>query len=721
MRYGLFVIGWISILGQVVMLRELAVALYGVELVYLLAIGFWLLGTAAGALFCRQSEKPQSNGVQWLLVLFALLLLLEMAFTRGMRVLFGGVFGAYLPFPAQLAGILIAILPLSVLSGLLFRWSAVAYLNDNKRTLAGAYAIESLGGVLGGLSSTTFLQFGFSNLLIALICSIIAAASAFWLSLAQGEMKKVFGVFNVMAVAAVILAFWHAYPLDRMSSLWHHPHLLESTDTPYGRITVEFRKGQISVFENDALSFESQGVSSEELTHFAALWHPRPEHVLIMGGGCEGIVRDLLQHHPVRVDYVDLSDVLMKTVLPILPPDIQKSLKDPRVHIHFGDPRSRLRGLERYDVIIVGMPEPTSGQSNRFYTREFFDLAKRHLHQNGILALRLRSVENIWPEAIALRNAGVVQALSRVFDDVLVLPGTTNVILASAENLPRNPDVLISRHESRSIQAKLVIPPYVRYVLTNDRLQEISARLAQTAAPVNSDERPVCYYYAGSIWLSKLFPNLIKYARPASAAKSFEWVAGIFTVCFVVLLLMILLFRSSVVTTLIAGIAGFYGMLLEMILLLRFQSANGVLYRDIGLLLTLFMLGLAWGAAWMNRKRNAALRTYGIGILSGACLIGVIVALPTFLFNTASPVWIGILLIAAGFFVSAAFAWTALVRAHSQKNNIAPLYAADLIGGCFGSWLGSLWFMPLYGLTATAAIAAVSMGLAFFAVLRIAR
>jgi len=41
-------IGLISILGQVVLLRELSVSFYGVELVYLLALGIWFFWTAIG-------------------------------------------------------------------------------------------------------------------------------------------------------------------------------------------------------------------------------------------------------------------------------------------------------------------------------------------------------------------------------------------------------------------------------------------------------------------------------------------------------------------------------------------------------------------------------------------------------------------------------------------------------------------------------------------------
>jgi hypothetical protein len=59
MKAVLFIIGLISILGQVVLLRELNVASFGVELVYILALGFWLAATALGALFCRSSRAAR--------------------------------------------------------------------------------------------------------------------------------------------------------------------------------------------------------------------------------------------------------------------------------------------------------------------------------------------------------------------------------------------------------------------------------------------------------------------------------------------------------------------------------------------------------------------------------------------------------------------------------------------------------------------------------------
>ena len=58
MNITLVAIGIISILGQVVLLRELNVAFFGVELVYLLALGIWLFWTAAGAVIGRRRHFP---------------------------------------------------------------------------------------------------------------------------------------------------------------------------------------------------------------------------------------------------------------------------------------------------------------------------------------------------------------------------------------------------------------------------------------------------------------------------------------------------------------------------------------------------------------------------------------------------------------------------------------------------------------------------------------
>jgi hypothetical protein len=136
----LLAIGFISILGQVVLLRELSVAFYGVELIYTLAMGLWLLAGACGAMISRRILQPSFAGLNLLLLLLSVGLPLNVGFIRCIRQLFAGIPGAYLPLHIQLAAMAASLLPLGLILGLLFQWAAKIYMSTNK-TLAVAYAI----------------------------------------------------------------------------------------------------------------------------------------------------------------------------------------------------------------------------------------------------------------------------------------------------------------------------------------------------------------------------------------------------------------------------------------------------------------------------------------------------------------------------------------------------------------------------------------------------
>jgi hypothetical protein len=116
----LFVVGLVTLLGQVVLLREIVVASYGSELIYLFAIGIQLLGTAAGVALGRNESRDAALRVRTLFLVYAILLPALVAFVRASRIVVGGTPGAYLPFGHQLATIAFAALPLGLTGGLLF-------------------------------------------------------------------------------------------------------------------------------------------------------------------------------------------------------------------------------------------------------------------------------------------------------------------------------------------------------------------------------------------------------------------------------------------------------------------------------------------------------------------------------------------------------------------------------------------------------------------------
>jgi spermidine synthase len=683
----------------------LNVSFYGVELIYLLTLGIWLFWTAVGAVIGRRIQSPSLHNIALLFIIFAIVIPLSIVFIRSSRLLFGGTPGAYLTLCQQLTVLVISILPPGLLSGLLFQWTAKAYVTTGK-TLAIAYAIESAGGLIGGLFSTLFLIWGFWNCAVAFVCALASVATP--LVVLRGFVRSLLCWAAMVSACIFLLLLCKSSTLDRRMTLWNHPNLLESRDSPYGRITVTRAYDQVSVFENDALAFETEGTEAEYFSHLAALQHPNPRDILILEGGIEGIVGEIAKYKPRRIDYVELNPVILDLVTRYLPDDIRASLREPTVHIIFADPRQYLKKCSSYDLILVGMSEPTSGQANRFYTEEFFEQCSVKLNPGGILGLRLHTAENLWTMPLTRRNASIFSALRAVFPEVLFFPGTTNVVTASRQLLPRSPEVMSRRLRDRKIATRLISSNYINYLFTNDRFFEIRDLIRKEKGLPNTDIRPVCYQYAFIIWLSKFYPP-IALVDPSSIMDK-----GFLKPPTSLLLWMILpvLFLSSRFLpafrrTLLVASAGFLGMVLETILILYYQVKHGVLYKDIGLLLMSFMAGLALGAMIINRMMARPIdgqkqsRWYGISLLIGFCLLCAFTATKVTMsisFGLAETSW---LLAVTGFLVAGIFAYASLHEIEDQKNLISPLYSADLIGGCLGSLLGSLILIPLAGMDVT--------------------
>ena len=80
----------------------------------------------------------------------------------------------------------------------------------------------------------------------------------------------------------------------------------------------------------------------------------------------------------VRIDYVELNPYLIRMVSGFNPVNTE-----PRIHLNFADGRKFIMGTnEKYDVVIVALPDPSSLQLNRLYTMDFLSLLKEKLNHS---------------------------------------------------------------------------------------------------------------------------------------------------------------------------------------------------------------------------------------------------------------------------------------------------------------------------------------------------
>jgi spermidine synthase len=704
---SLFITGLVTLLGQVVLLRELLVASSGVELAAVLALGFLLLGGALGSYTARWTGSSVGGSGGGLFLSYSMVIPLAVVFLRAEPVLFGATPGGYLPPGRQLLGILLAFVPAGFLAGALFQRLA-AKAAATGRSLAWAYAVESAGGAMGGLLATFALTAGVSNLAASTAAALTAAAGSFFAG-PWAPTSRLKSAAAILCLAALACGLVLSRPLDLATSRWSLPDLVGLRDTPYARLALTQRLGQVAVFQDRALLFETEGTSAEEFVHPSALQVEFPFRVLVLGGGAEGTVAEVLKHGPREVVLVEMDRDFHEGAVAHLPPLARGSFSDPRVRTAFCDPRAYLRDHKGWDLILVGVSEPSTGQANRFFTREFFDMAAKGMNVGGVLAFRLRSAENLWTPLLLGRNASVIGALSNAFGDVFVLPGANDLILASDKTLIRDPEVLSERWRERGIAAKLVCEPYLRYRMTNERTAKLPAMLQGARSPENTDARPVCYPTTAALWLSRFFPGFARWEGWQGGlwegVPPMAWAGG---AALAVGLALVVRRREISRRAALAFAAGFSGMVLESALLLAYQAWHGALYRDLGLLLTLFMVGLACGAAavgWVMKKGGAAA---GVSIAT----LGVLLCVGSFfaLGSGPHPVWwLAGLLAVSGGVTGGLFAVAGVGEAGGRSPG--TLYAADLLGGCAGALMGGLLLLPFLGLPASILLLAAVMAL----------
>lgn len=150
----------------------------------------------------------------------------------------------------------------------------------------------------------------------------------------------------------------------------------------------------------------------EALVHPAMLTQPRPERVLIAGGGEGATLREVLAHKTVkRAVMVDIDEEVVKLCRRFLPSWHQKAFDDPRAELHFADARQYLEeSSDEFDVIIIDLADPLEqGPARLLYTREFYQIVKQKLGATGIMSVQAepsewRNLDNFTAIASTLRN-----------------------------------------------------------------------------------------------------------------------------------------------------------------------------------------------------------------------------------------------------------------------------------------------------------------------------
>jgi len=418
---------------------------------------------------------------------------------------------------------------------------------------------------------------------------------------------------------------------------------------------------------------------------------PDARKVLLVGGGIAGTAREILKYNVSRVDYVELDPIILEFGRNFLP----ENLADHRIQIINTDGRLFIRQTgEKYDAVIVDVPEPSTAQLNRFFTVEFLAEVKRALSPGGVVSFALGHYENYVSPELARMLASAYQSLKQSFPNVLVIPGGRVFFLASAGPLFND---IASRIEQQGIKTKLMNRHYLDAMLTADRLSDVQRAIAQPAA-LNTDFSPVLYFYHLRHWMSQ-----------------FQVGFGVLQALLLVLLGVYLVRLRGAAVVLFAS--GFAGTALEIVLLLAFQVLCGSVYHQVGIIVTIFMAGLALGATIANgslndrdatrpdigcRSASRVLAFLSFAVTGYALLLPLVLPLLNRAGDAAASLFfikaaITLLTLALAMLVGMQFPPANRLEFDGTVAGASRLYTADFVGAFLGALLVSTLLIPLIG------------------------
>ena len=696
-----FLLGFLAAPLQILLLREFAAHFYGSELVFGFVLAGWLLWGGIGGLWAsgRRSARPPATA---LLLSVTVLAPLVFAGLRLSRFVLGTL-------PGELTGLLPAGLFAFGLTLLLNAPLGAAFVQvaKDEGPLARTYLWESTGAAAGGLTASLILVPRLSNWQAL---AVLGAAVVLALAVLTRRAAP--------AAALVLLAAMAFLDGPSQRLFWKPFELVRAHDSLYGQLSVIRTAEQVSLYSDGFRVYSSPDpAAAEEAVHFALLQNPAARRILLVGGGAGGGLAELLKYPRTEIDYVELDPDIIRLSEEFLGDEAKSALHDPRVRIVLTDGRTFLESAgERYDAVILDLPEPATAQINRFYTLEFFRAARGRLADGGIFSFRVPSAENYIAPPLGRFLATMNATLRAAFPEVAVVPGDSNVFLASDRPLAIGSEVLAGRLARADIRTKYVTPAQIRTRLHPWRIEALRTSLDSGPRILNTDLHPVNYFFHAVLW-SRQFGGWEARLLDALADVPVRRLIDI------PLLIAVLVFAGVLWKAPAAGRAalpmalmGLTTMAVELLVLVRYQTLHGIVYGRIAALLAAFMAGLALGAlrgALRNPVRPAQI------VLLQACLLGLVLTLEFAIRGRPSGLALGASLFVLGFFGGDFFVVAAALAPDSPRRPGAA-YAADLLGSFAAAAVLSAVLIPLAGLPAlfAALVLLNSFGLLYLIVVR---
>ena len=720
-----FTLGLTSMIGQIIIIRELIIVFYGNELSLGIILASWLFWAGFGSLvlgrivdFIPSKEKLLS----YLQLTISILIPVNIFFIRLIKSILKIQPGEIIGFTQMFSTSFVSLSIICALFGFIFILiSKIAAKDSNmpSKQVGKIYLLEGLGASVGGLIYTFLLVNSYTPFQNALILGNLNLIVSILFN------KNIVQLVYLIIFSTTIIFNWPKHIDGFSRSLQLKPlKLVENLDSIYGNISVTKLGSQYSFYENSQLMFTGGDIStSEESVHYAMLEHPGPKTILLIGGGTGGAITQILKHRPEIIDYVELDPLIINLSQKYLPPIADDRVNiihmDGRMFVKYAGARHAVPLQHRYDIVILNLPDPYTASLNRFYSLEFFREVKKILSTEGIFSFGLLSSENYISPEHAVYLSCIYNTLKKEFSYIKILPGDTMTFIAS--NSPGlttyDTAVIIKRLKERSIKTRFVREYYIPFKLDPLRIKYVESAISKFKnTKLNTDFKPAGYLYHAILWIS--FFDATRNLLPClNMINLGVFIIMAFVIFIIILLIQKLTLRPLKFPVLISlATTGMSQICFQLIIILAFQFIYGYMYHRIGMILASFMIGLTIGSFFITNvlekiedekplymKTQAWMALYPLILAPALIIIAKINQLSPVSGNILQAAFV-ILPIVAGFIGGIQFPLANKVWLKDSKDigkTTGLLYGIDLLGSCFGGLVTGMLLIPLLGIIQT--------------------
>nr|WP_230299300.1 polyamine aminopropyltransferase [Actinomadura coerulea] len=333
---------------------------------------------------------------------------------------------------------------------------------DAGSAVADLFAADYVGALIGGLAFPFLLLPTFGHikgaLLVGVVNAVAGMAVVMWLFRREvGRAARIALALGMVAVLAVLGGTYtlaDGFEVSARQALYDAP-IAVAERTRYQEIVITRQAGlgpsDLRLFLNGDLQFSSV----DEYRYHESLVHPLMSgprgRVLILGGGDGLALREVLRYRDVQsATLVELDPEMIHLARTYKPLESlnRRSFEDPRARVVNADAFSWLRGLDqRFDAVIVDMPDPDDVSTAKLYSVEFYGMVKRALAPGGRMVVQSGSPyfapKSFWSIQKSVAAAGLATTPYHVdvpsFGDwgfVLAAPGKRPPALALPRDVP---------------------------------------------------------------------------------------------------------------------------------------------------------------------------------------------------------------------------------------------------------------------------------------------